>query len=364
MKTIILNTTTLTTAVATANNYLTKEGDFAGAIVLTGNDRLLSVMATSHTETISLNNIPFNSTDMTLESFEDFSINGKNLLTALKACKSDEVSIDITEDKITVKSGRSKAKIDIHANTQEIYFPECEDKFFIGSDLVIGLQKTQHAIDTNNPKYELNGALIEVSNGKLKVVSTDTRRLAVSTSDSSLGDMSLIIAKPAVQSILKLFGESEISAKRGKESLVIMSENITYSTKLISGKFPNWEAIIQDKWTHSVKLSASLLNELVKEASIFDDSVVVNIYKDKIVVTDADENTVVTEEIQSDVAFRFGLNSKIISEYIASVDEEVIELRFSYGRPMTFIASDAYQEVCMPDVSVTEPEVNDEEFAA
>ncbi|MFW2592440.1 DNA polymerase III subunit beta, partial [Aliarcobacter butzleri] len=42
------------------------------------------------------------------------------------------------------------------------------------------IRKITPAIDNNNPTFVLNGALLDIKSQKIKFVSTDTRRLALS----------------------------------------------------------------------------------------------------------------------------------------------------------------------------------------
>ena len=62
--------------------------------------------------------------------------------------------------------------------------------------LIQSLKKISPAIDTNNPKFELNGALINIKHKSTDVVGTDTRRLAIATiQNESDQELALIVPK-------------------------------------------------------------------------------------------------------------------------------------------------------------------------
>ena len=88
-------------------------------------------------------------------------------------------------------------------------FPGIDAKPKINLDsqkLISSLKKITPAIDNNNPKCELNGALIDISASMISIVSTDTRRLAlVEIENNSSEALSLIIPKKAIIEIQKLF---------------------------------------------------------------------------------------------------------------------------------------------------------------
>lgn len=60
-------------------------------------------------------------------------------------------------------------------------FPSIDSKpkFEINNTTLVKSIKNSSAIDTNNPKFELNGSLIDIKNNTINLVATDTKRLAV-----------------------------------------------------------------------------------------------------------------------------------------------------------------------------------------
>ena len=79
------------------------------------------------------------------------------------------------------------------------HFPTIDNKpkFNIDStSLVRGIKKIAPAIDSNNPKFELNGALIDIRDNTINLVATDTKRLAImKVEQPTLTNFSLIIPK-------------------------------------------------------------------------------------------------------------------------------------------------------------------------
>ena len=65
--------------------------------------------------------------------------------------------------------------------------------------LIRSLKKITPAIDNNNPKFELNGALLDITSNGINIVATDTRRLAiVHLENSSEKELDIIIPKKAI----------------------------------------------------------------------------------------------------------------------------------------------------------------------
>jgi len=95
-------------------------------------------------------------------------------------------------------------------------------------------------VDKNNPKYELNGMLIDFKNGKL--VSTNTRALTVQdiTIPEELKNLNnAIIPKNMLFDTMQL-------TKINDNILVFKNGNNTFKTKLINGRYPDYQRIILD----------------------------------------------------------------------------------------------------------------------
>ena len=103
--------------------------------------------------------------------------------------------------------------------------------------LVKSIKKIAPAIDTNNPKFELNGSLIDIKDGFINLVATDTKRLAITKMEKETEhNFSLIIPKKAISEIQKLFLDT-IEMFYDENTLIASSTNFQFFTKLISRGF-------------------------------------------------------------------------------------------------------------------------------
>lgn len=351
--TLTLNTIIIRNAVATAVNYMPNQGDFEGKIVVVGNDGKLQVKASDFKQSIILKDIDYVSSDLTDSTFAPFSIDGKKLLTVLKSAKTDEVQFELLPEKIVVKSGRSKVKVDTLCETQEISIAKGEGNTFAIANKIATMQKVLHAVDSNNPKFELNGVLMQMKKGIFNIVATDTKRLAAITEESDDGDIETIIPKEGIQTIVKLFKGFEIAAELNSTTLSVHSETIDYSCKVINGKYPEWQRIVPLEFKQKVSINTLTLKTFVEEASLFEQEVIININSNKIRVTDFGGNTEVEDNLVADNAnMRFGMNAKIILDFIASLGEDQ-DIQIGYNAsnmPIMLIAGPGHREVAMPIV--------------
>lgn len=350
MKTLTLNTSSLLNAVAIANNFMAKEGDFEGTIVLAGHNGKLEVRSTNFEQTIIFKEIDFVSSDLTDNNFSAFSIDGKKLLTVLKAAR-DEVKIElISTEQVIVKSGRSRVKIDLFANTQSISINK--EGYSLGnmSEQINAMHKVIHAADLNNPKYELNGILLQAKQGYFNVVATDARRLSI-VKMVSQDNMDIIIPKKGAETIIKLFQGFDVDSKLQDNTLLSFhTDKISFSTKLINGKYPNFERIVPMGFKQTVTIPTSALKSLVNEASIFNNEIIIDINNNKIKLTDFDDNTKVEDDFTSSVNIQFGINAHAIIDFINTIKDINIQIGFNENSlPIALIASNQ-KEIIMPIV--------------
>ena len=366
MTTITLNTTTVATAVATAQRFAAlRESDFAGKITIVGKDGKIEVKASNIEQSIILKEISFVSSDLTQDSFLPFSVDAKRLLTVLKAAKTDEVQIELHDELLVVKSGRSKVKVETLANTQEIEIVKSGKNFDIKNQLG-AMEQVLHAVDNNNQRYELNGVLLQSKGGIFNIVGTDTKRLAVVTTDTDSNDFEVVIPRKGIEAILKLFKGFDVMAEIDEQSLTIHTEALSYSVRLINGKYPEWQRIVPQTFTQTIVFPTEGLKTIVQEASIFEKEIVVEISNNKIRVTDFNNDTEVIDSYATDnINMRFGINSQSLIDFLDSCNEDKIQICFNEGNmPIMLVANPNYKEIVMPliapEVETAKEENNDD----
>lgn len=363
MKTLTINTTAITLAITVATTFSMRDGDYKGQVLLVGKDGKLEVKSSDLMQSIIFKNIDFISSDLTDINFKSFSVDGKKFSTVLKAAKTDEVQIELNEEFIIVKSGRSKIKIDTFAKVQEINMLEDGNSFAL-SDKLEHIEKALHAVDFENPKYELNGMLLQIKDGVFNTVATDTKRLVAISSKTSIEDIDIIIPKKGAETFVKLFKGKNVSAKISDTAMVVFTESIEYETKLINGKFPEWQRIIPKEIAKTVTLPAFALDTLVKEASILNDDLIIEFSNNKIKIVDFEKTTVIEDDFENDANIKFGIKSKMITDFIASyytgdVTEQITISFNESNLPIVLIADENHKEIVMPIALSTEEEIQD-----
>jgi DNA polymerase-3 subunit beta len=224
--------------------------------------------------------------NIAIEAEGSFTANGKKLLDIVRILKDDEIILEILDSTLIIKQKNSKFKLPTFDPNAYPNFPTIEDKPQISLDslsLIQNLKKISPAIDTNNPKFELNGALINITSNSTDLVGTDTRRLAIATiPGQNSEELSLIVPKKAILEIQKLFLD-QIDIYFDETNLIISNENYFFYTRLINGKFPDYQRIIPASTKHQISLPKKEMVDAIKMITTISQEIKMTLLSDAII---------------------------------------------------------------------------------
>ncbi len=284
--------------------------------------------------------------------------NGKKFLDIVRILKDGEINLEVKNDMLYISQSHSNFKLPTFSYTEFPEFPSYEGKARISIDshsLIESLKKITPAIDTNNPKFELNGALIDIKQESINFASTDTRRLAVvNIPNQSASELSIILPKKAIIEIQKLFFD-DIELYYDETNLIIHSEQYTFFTKLINGKFPEYSRIIPKEIAHTLVLPKALMIESIKQITTISTDVKITFINDSIIFESlSDDNIEAKTEINFTTnfsePFTIAINSKYLLDFLNSINSSEFVIGLNEGN-LPFILSDGnFKTVVMPIV--------------
>ena len=93
--------------------------------------------------------------------------------------------------------------------------------------------------------------MLEISSGNLKAVATDGHRLAFDETDvetSSNEDRQIIIPRKGVTELIRLLqsSQNEANIRVSKNHIQVTSGKLSFTSKLIDGKFPDYQRVIPE----------------------------------------------------------------------------------------------------------------------
>lgn len=295
-----------------------------------------------------------------VNSIEDGEVtaNGKKLLDIIRILKDSDVTLETKNDILHISQASSNFKLPTFLSNEFPLFPNYEGKPKISIDshtLIESLKKITPAIDSNNPKFELNGALIDIKNDSIAFVSTDTRRLAlVNIENSTQNILSIIIPKKAIIEIQKLFFDN-IEIYYDNTYLIIHSNQYTFYTKLINGKFPDYSRIIPKEISKTIVLPKSIIIDSIKQITTISNDMKITLHQDKIIFESlSNDNIEAKTEISHttgfDEPFMLAVNSRYILDFLAQIDNQEFTIGLNDSNLPFVLTDENFKTIVMPIV--------------
>ena len=298
-----------------------------------------------------------NATITDISSFEDgkATTNGANLLNIIRRLKNEDIIFEVTGNNLVIKQNKSSFKLPMYNPDEYPSSPNIQNLQSLNIDsfnLINSLKNIIPAIDNNNPKFELNGALIDIKDQKINLVATDTRRLAITKIENINNSATqIIIPKKAVIEIQKLFFD-KIDIKYDDVNLIIENENFTFFTKLINGKFPDYGRIIPNSIAQNFEVNKNAMVESIKLISSLQPNIKITFEPNSILFESVDEDNEAKTQIEANLniseSFYFAVSSKFLLDFLSCATSENVEVGFNANNLPFSLSDKNFTTIVMP----------------
>ncbi|HDS1626755.1 TPA: DNA polymerase III subunit beta [Stenotrophomonas maltophilia] len=277
------------------------------------------------------------------------------------------ITVSQTGDKITVQAGRSRFTL---ATLPSNDFPsvdevEATERVAIGEATLKELiERTAFAMAQQDVRYYLNGLLFDLRGDALRTVATDGHRLALCETDlakPSGSKRQIIVPRKGVTELQRLLesGDREIELEVGRSHVRVKRDDVTFTSKLIDGRFPDYEAVIPIGADREVKVDREALRASLQRAAILSNEkyrgIRVEVSPGNLKISAHNpEQEEAQEEIEADTTvsdLAIGFNANYLLDALSALrDEEVIiQLRDSNSSALVReSSSEKSRHVVMP----------------
>ncbi|MEL6562942.1 MAG: DNA polymerase III subunit beta [Pseudomonadota bacterium] len=264
------------------------------------------------------------------------------------------LNADVAAGRLTVEAGRSNFSL---ATLPKEDFPvmassEYASNFSVAAPKLRRLfDKSKFAISTEETRYYLNGVYMHVSEGEdgksLRCVATDGHRLARIDSDLPEGaaDMpGVIVPRKTVGELRKLLDDDEmqIAVSVSETKVRFATPDITLTSKVIDGTFPDYTRVIPVGNTRKLEVDAGDFAKAVDRVATVSSersrAVKLALDEDRLILSvNAPDSGAAEEELAvayGDERLEIGFNAKYLLEIASQVDRENAVFMFnSSGDP-------------------------------
>lgn len=187
-----------------------------------------------------------------------------------------KIELVIEKERALIRSGRSRftlttlpaveyPNIDPIETPLSFQLPQIQLKKLV--------EQTQFAMAQQDVRYYLNGLMLEITPEKVTTVATDGHRLAYSSIPAVTGVneyRQVIIPRKGVIELHRLL-ESEdlpVQIQIGKNHIRLILPNVTFTSKLIDGKFPDYQQVIPNNPNRNIEVNRENLHQVFNRIAV------------------------------------------------------------------------------------------------
>jgi DNA polymerase III subunit beta len=278
-----------------------------------------------------------------------------------------KVTISQTTDKVTVQAGRSRFTL---ASLPANDFPSLDEvdateRVMVGeASLKELIERTAFAMAQQDVRYYLNGLLFDLRDKALRCVATDGHRLALCEAvleDTVQTKRQIIVPRKGVLELQRLLegGDRQLELEMGRGHIRVKRDDVTFTSKLIDGRFPDYEAVIPIGADREVKIDREAFRASLQRAAILSNEkyrgVRIEVSPGQLKINAHNpEQEEAQEEIEADTkvdSLTIGFNVNYLLDALAALRDEhvVLQLRDSNSSALVREASsEKCRHVVMP----------------
>ena len=179
-------------------------------------------------------------------------------------------------DRVALNAGRSRFTLATLPATEFPTIDEIElvERVSLPEEVLRDLmERTAFAMANQDVRYYLNGMLLDLQEHALRCVATDGHRLALKETrlDSKVSTRrQIIIPRKGVNELVGLLesGDGSVELEFGRNHLRVRRGEVVFTSKLIDGRFPDYEAVIPLGADKTATLDREVLRGALQRAAI------------------------------------------------------------------------------------------------
>ncbi|MEE9229780.1 MAG: DNA polymerase III subunit beta [Acidobacteriota bacterium] len=207
-------------------------------------------------------------------------IPARKLLDITRLLPSESVDVNIKDgNRIELRCGASVFRINGLSKEEFPTLPQVEEAqklSFPRNDLGDMIKRVVFAITNDDSRYALNGCLLTVCKGSLRMVASDGHRLAlvekkVDSLDPGSKNIEVIVPKKALGELQRLCADEEaehVEFARKDNQVVFQCGRRTLISRLLEGQFPNYERVIPKENVFGFEVSTEQLGAALKRVAL------------------------------------------------------------------------------------------------
>ena len=281
-------------------------------------------------------------------------VQAKKLFEIVRSLPDADIEIKLgANDQVSIVCDRARFKM---PGLTKDNFPEIKtydgSYWQIPSNLVrTFISRTIFAITTEESRYALNGAKVEISGKGIRMVATDGHRLSFIEKQSDFGDAKLdvLIPKKTLAELARLCGETDdaVEIGSGDNHLFFKVGKRLLSSRTLTGQFPNYELVLPKENNNRIVVENSQISSAIKRVAMMADdrshAVKFDVNDNQIKITSQSSDQGEAEESlpieYAGPAITAGFNAQYLQDFFNVIQDGDVIFEFKDGNSATEIKS-------------------------
>ncbi len=200
----------------------------------------------------------------------------RKLLDILRALPDAEVSLSLSNKRMTIQCGKSRFALQTLAAEE---FPTVAQAEHYGAQFSLPQKTLKHLFNMvhfsmaqQDIRYYLNGLLLVVEGQNVIAVATDGHRLAFSqiVTDQQFARQEVIIPRKTILELQRLLEETDdpVTLAIATNQVKFSFSDIELISKLVEGKFPDYTRVVPKAYKNNFTISREALLRSLQRAAI------------------------------------------------------------------------------------------------
>ena len=192
----------------------------------------------------------------------------------VKALPAGAVQVELGDDEMSISAGRSQFSVrPLSLDDYPTQVEPTADPVTLPADAMAdALRQVVRAASTDDARAVLTGVLLAADDDGLRLVATDSYRLAVrdlpDTSVLASGQKVLIPGR-ALSELQRLMGDvDELQVRLGDRDATFEASGTRLSTRLIEGEFPNYRNLLPSSYPNLLTVGKAAMMEAIRRVKI------------------------------------------------------------------------------------------------
>lgn len=295
-------------------------------------------------------------------------VGARKLIDILRTMPADQtVSLESNQNKLILKGGKSRFTLQ---SLPAEDFPLVQEAANFGPSFSVPqktlkelLNQVSFSMAVHDIRYYLNGILFVAEGKQLSLVATDGHRLAFAsaTLDVEVPRQEVILPRKTVLEMQRLLSDKEgaIDMQFANNQAKFVFDGMEFVTKLVEGKFPDYNRVIPKNHKNSITLGrTALLATLQRTAILTSDKfkgVRLNVEPGvlRMAASNAEQEEAV-DELEIDYngdAIEIGFNVTYLIDVLTNMDQDMVKLELADANSSALITipdNATFKYVVMP----------------